>query len=130
MKPEIDNIINQICREDTRYPEDAYIFLLEALSFSQKKFRRTKHVNGKELLEGIKILLMDKFGPMTIPVLRHWGIDKTDDFGNIVFNLVNKKLLSKTEEDDISHFRDVYDFDTVFGEGYRQKLHKDISRIR
>ena len=130
MKKEVEILISQICQEDPRYPADAYGFLLEALSFTQKKFRRQKHVTGKELLEGIKILLMEKFGPMTLLVLKHWGIDKTDDFGNIVFNLVNKKLLSKTEEDDIAHFRDVYDFEDVFREGYRRRLSKEISRIR
>jgi uncharacterized repeat protein (TIGR04138 family) len=130
MRQEIDDILSEICEQDQRYHLDAYLLVLDALSFTQKKFRRPKHVTGKELLEGIKILLMDEFGPMTMLVLEHWGIKSTEDFGNIVFNLVNRRVLSKTEEDNLESFRDVYDFEKVFKRGYRQKLEKKISRLR
>jgi uncharacterized repeat protein (TIGR04138 family) len=130
MKNELENVLADICAKDPRYTEDAYEFVLDALSFSQKKFRRSKHVTGKELLEGVKILLMEQFGPMTISVLRHWGVKTTEDFGNIVFNLIDKKVLSKTEEDDIESFKNVYDFDMVFDKGYRAGLAKKISQLR
>lgn len=130
MKPQIDTIISMIRQEDPRYHEDAYAFILEAISFTQKKNRRLKHVTGQELLEGIKILLMRQFGPMTISVLHHWGIRSTEDFGQIVFSLVNNKLLSKTDEDRLEDFKDVYDFEKVFRDGYRSKMHRDISRLR
>jgi len=130
MKRDLNEILFEICESDPRYREDVYEFVLEALSYTQKKFKRTKHVTGKELLEGIKFLLMDKFGPMTMLVLRHWGINSTEDFGNVVFNLVDKKVLSKTEEDDIESFRNVYDFDKEFDKGYRDRLAKQISRLR
>ncbi len=51
MKPHLDTLIETLCLEDPRYHEDAYDFVLEALSFTQYKFRRKKHVTGKELLE-------------------------------------------------------------------------------
>ena len=130
MLQEVDDILLKICEQDPRYDLDAYLLVLDALSFTQKKFKRSKHVNGKELLEGIKILLMEEFGPMTLMVLEHWGIKSTEDFGNIVFNLVNRRVLSKTEEDNIESFRNVYDFEKVFKRGYRQKLEKKISRLR
>lgn len=130
MRQTLNDIVGEICSQDSRYKEAAYEFVLESLSFTQKKFRRSKHVTGRELLEGIKVLLMEKFGPMTMLVLQHWGIDKTEDFGNIVFNLVEKRVLSKTDEDNIESFRDVYDFDKVFNSGYRQSLQKKISRLR
>jgi len=130
MKTQIDTIISTIRKEDPRYHEDAYAFVLEAISFTQKKNRRIKHVSGQELLEGIKALLMKQFGPMTMSVLQHWGVRATEDFGQIVFNLVNNKLLSKTDEDRIEDFKDGYDFDKVFREGYRTKMRRDISRLR
>jgi len=130
MKQTINDIISEIRLRDKRYHEDAYEFVLDALSFTQRKFRRSKHVTGKELLEGIKILLMHRFGPMAMTVLKHWGIERTEDFGNIVFKLVERKVLSKTDEDNIQSFRDVYDFDKVFNKAYRQSLHKKISRLR
>lgn len=130
MKTQIDTIISAIRKDDPRYHEDAYTFVLEAISFTQKKNRRLKHVSGQELLEGIKVLLMQQFGPMAMSVLRHWGIRSTEDFGQIVFKLVDNKLLSKNEEDRLEDFKDGYDFEKVFQEGYRSKMHKDISRLR
>jgi len=78
----------------------------------------------------MKELLINKYGPMTITVLKHWGINNTEDFGNIVFNLVENRVLSKTEDDTIEEFRNGYDFGEVFDYGYRQKLAKKISRMR
>jgi len=130
MKQELVDILEQLCERDTRYRPEAYTFVLQALSYTQKKFKKCKHVTGKELLEGVKILLMEKFGPMTMTVLRHWGVDSTEDIGNIVFNLVTNRVLSKTEDDDIESFKNVYDFETVFNQGYRKSLHKKISRLR
>lgn len=127
---EFYTIIDQICEADPRYKSDAYEFLMEALAFTQKKFKRSKHVSGQELLEGIKDLLIQKFGPLTLLVLNHWGISRTEDFGNIVFNLVDNKILSKDSEDNIDSFQNGYDFNEVFDRGYRKLLEKRISRMR
>ncbi len=127
---EFYTIIDQICESDPRYRSDAYEFLMEALAFTQKKFKRSKHVCGQELLEGIKDLLIQKFGPLTLLVLKHWGITRTEDFGNIVFNLVDNKVLSKDSEDNIDSFQNGYDFTEVFDRGYRKQLEKRISRMR
>lgn len=130
MKQRVHKVLNQICEDDPRYSPDAYAFILDALSYTQKKFKRVKHVTGKELLEGIKVLLMNQFGPMALTVLKHWGIESTADIGNIVFNLVERKVLSKTEEDTIENFENVYDLTMVFDKGYREKLAAKISRMR
>lgn len=130
MKQHLDTLIETLCLEDPRYHEDAYDFVLEALSFTQHKFRRRKHVTGKELLEGVKILLMERFGVMALSVLQYWGIKATEDFGNIVFNLIQKKILSKTEEDSLEDFRDVYDLETILGPVYRRAVEKKISQLR
>lgn len=127
---EFYTIIDQICESDPRYKSDAYEFLMEALAFTQKQFKRSKHVSGQELLEGIKDLLIQKFGPLTLMVLNHWGISRTEDFGNIVFNLVDNKVLSKDSEDNIDSFQNGYDFNEVFDRGYRKLLEKRISRMR
>ena len=130
MNGEFEAIIDDIYERDIRYREDAYIFVMEALAFTQKKYKCTKHVKGEEMLQGMKELLLHKFGPMTLTVLKHWGINNTEDFGNIVFNLVENRVLSKTEDDNIEEFRDGYDFGEVFDSGYRKQLAKKISRMR
>ena len=130
MNRELDNTIEAICENDERYRRDAYEFVMEALTFTQKKYRRPKHVTGEELLTGIRELLLDKFGPMTLSVLEFWGIKSTEDFGNIVFNLVNHKVLSKTEDDTIESFKNGYDFKEAFGIEYQRLLEKRISKMR
>jgi len=130
MNDEFEAIIEDIYDRDIRYREDAYIFVMEALAFTQKKYKCTKHVKGEEMLQGMKELLLKKFGSMTLTVLKHWGINNTEDFGNIVFNLVENRVLSKTEDDNIEEFRDGYDFGEVFDSGYRKQLAKKISRMR
>jgi|SRR3989338_7515579 len=130
MNQDYRNILEQICERDQRYQHDAYDFVMEALSHTQKKFRRAKHVTGEELLEGIKDLLLEKFGPMTLTVLKYWGIRSTEDIGNVVFNLVENRVLSKNEDDCLDHFRNGYDFHEVFDKGYRVQLAKKISRMR
>lgn len=130
MGEQFSTIVDDICENDMRYPQGAYAFVMESLSYTQKKYKASKHVSGEEILEGIKELLMKKFGPMTMTVLKYWGIKSTVDFGNIIFNLVDNEILSKTKEDDIEKFQDGYDFDDVFLKGYRKQLHKKISRMR
>ena len=130
MNREFDTIIERILEKDARYKADAYEFVMETLSFTQKKFRRLKHVTGEELLKGIKELLLEKFGPLTLSVLKYWGIKSTEDFGNIVFNLVNNKVLSKTEDDSVESFKKGFDFRETFDTGYRRQLAKRISRMR
>ncbi len=111
--------LHRIVEKDTRYPLEAYLFVLEALYFTRKKYKKERHVTGQELCSGIKELALSRYGPMAKTVLEHWGIKKTIDFGNIVFNMVNEKVLSKTEEDNIEDFQNVYDFDDVFVKQYR-----------
>ena len=130
MNREFENIVENIYAKDRRYREDAYVFVMEALAYTQKKFNRPKHVRGEEMLIGLRELLLEQFGPMTMMVLSHWGIRSTEDFGNIVFNLVENRVLSKTEDDSIEEFRNGYDFDEAFQSGYRKQLAKKLSRMR
>ena len=130
MHQQLDNTIDVICEKDSRYKRDAYEFVMEALSFTQKKFKRSTHVTGGELLEGIKEFLLEEFGPLTLSVLKYWGVKSTEDFGHIVFNLVEHKVLSKTEDDNIESFRNGYNFEEVFHNEYREKLAKKIRLMR
>lgn len=119
-------MVEEICAQDERYKPDAYEFIMQALHFTQNKLKRESHVTGRELLEGIREFAIEQYGPMAKTVLKHWGIAKTQDFGNIVFNLVNKKVLSKTETDSIDDFKDVYDFEVVFGNVLRDSVIEEI----
>ena len=130
MDREFDTVVEAIHESDTRYKPDSYAFVMEALAYTQKKFKAQRHVSAQEILDGMKELLLVQYGPMAIAVLEYWGIKTTEDFGNIIFNLIECKILSKTEEDNFERFRNGYDFQEVFCQDYREQLLKRISRMR
>jgi len=124
----------EIVRKDPRYAYEAYEFVFEALSHTQKKLGRQPksepgadigpqhHVTGKELCEGILELARREFGLMARTVFRLWGIQRTDDFGEIVFNLVESNLMRKTNDDERDDFHEIYDLDEALVREYRIRL--------
>ena len=114
--------LESILAKDSRYPRDAYLFIREALDYTQKAVlrerRQTPHVTGQELLAGIRDFSLAQFGPMAITVLGEWGIKKGEDFGEIVFNMVEAGLLAKTDKDSREDFRGGYDFEEAFRKPY------------
>lgn len=124
MKGELDffRVIEQIVEKDPRYKSESYLFLMAALNFTVNRLDAPRHVTGQELLDGIRIYAIDQFGPMARTVLEHWGVYTTEDFGNIVFNIIDAKLLSKTQNDSIDDFKGIYDFRAVFDKTVEYKL--------
>ena len=107
--------IKEVLLKDKRYRADAYAFVFQALDYTVKKVvKERRHLSGQELLQGIKGFALEQFGPLSKLVFTLWGVRQTSDFGSIVFNLVEKKLMGKTDQDNIEDFKDVYDFDEVF----------------
>jgi len=47
-------------------------------------------------------------------VLNEWGVHRCEDFGEIVFNMVEHDLLAKTSEDSRENFKGGYDFEEAF----------------
>src|SRR5215471_18179511 len=111
----------EVVRRDPRYPFEAYDFVFDALLHTRKLLGRLAeeggepdkecHVSGPELLAGVRDLALREFGLMARTVFHMWGIDRTDDFGEIVFNLVEANLMSKTPTDCRQDFHNVYDLD-------------------
>ena len=115
----IEELLENIVIEDNRYNVDAYHFVREGLDFTVKSLRSPRHVNGGELLNGIREYALEEYGPMAKRVLAEWGITCCADIGCIVFNLVNVGLLGKTEDDSLEDFKKGYDFNDAFLQPYR-----------
>jgi uncharacterized repeat protein (TIGR04138 family) len=114
-----DEAVELVLAKDSRYPREAYVFVREALDYTQKlagkEARGTiRHVSGQELLEGIRKFALNQFGPMTTTVFEEWNIRHCLDFGEIVFNMVEIGLLAKTEKDTRDDFQNGYDFTDAF----------------
>jgi uncharacterized repeat protein (TIGR04138 family) len=122
---DIYQIVEQIVQKDDRYKAEAYLFVLAAYRYTLKKLGRSRHVTGEDLLEGIKGLGIKQYGPTTRMVFEHWGVRTTEDFGRIVFNMVDAGLMRKTEEDSIEDFKAVFDFIEEFDRKFKFRIDKD-----
>jgi uncharacterized repeat protein (TIGR04138 family) len=120
--PDFSEIVAQICKEDSRYDRRAYDFVRLGLEHTVKDLRkkdsaraeRSRHVSGPELLDGLRAYALEQFGPLAKTVLNTWGIESCRDIGNVVFNLIEYNVFSKTDNDRREDFSDVYDFDEAF----------------
>jgi len=122
---------------DVRYHPNAYQFVYAALRFTQQCLNRSvnpamesddAHISGVELLDGIRAFALDQFGLMTQTVFRCWGVRSTDDFGQIVFELIDRGEMSRTDRDQLSDFFDVYDFADVFDRSYCVEVKRAFSK--
>jgi uncharacterized repeat protein (TIGR04138 family) len=115
-----EEVLETIVARDRRYHRDAYIFVREALDYTQKLVGRKpsgtelNHVSCKELLGGIRELALKQFGPLAVVVLEEWGVRACEDFGEIVFNMIESNLLAKTDQDTREEFKGLYDFHDAF----------------
>lgn len=120
--PDFNEIVSLICKEDPRFDRKAYDFVRLGLDHTVKEFKkkdvakasRSRHVSGQELLEGLRVYALEQYGPLTKTVLNTWGVKRCSDFGDIVFNLIEYNVFSKTESDRREDFAGVYTFDEAF----------------
>jgi uncharacterized repeat protein (TIGR04138 family) len=117
-----------------RYHPNAYHFLSAALRRTQRELGRPEasgpdderaHITGQELLGGIRELALEQFGLMALTVFRCWGISATEDFGKMVFELIEQGQMRKSSNDHIADFYDVYDFREALEEQYEI----DVSQV-
>jgi uncharacterized repeat protein (TIGR04138 family) len=119
---DFNEIVNLICKEDPRYDRKAYDFLREGLDYTVKELkkkdversRQSLHITGAELLMGLRVYALDQFGPLTVTVLNSWGVKTCSDMGEIVFNLIEYNVFSKTEQDRREDFGEIYTFEDAF----------------
>lgn len=132
--------ITEIVRRDRRYAYEAYEFVFEALGHTQKLVGRVPtigeplgnehHVSGPEILKGAVDLARDEFGFMARTVFAQWGIRRTDDLGEIVFNLIESGLLSKTDTDSRTDFQDLFNLDRALVDGFAISLNGEQFEAR
>lgn len=113
-----EDVLDRLRERYPRYHETAYVFILSALHFVLERLDEPRHISGRELVEGVRDLAIQRFGPMARTVLEHWGIRATADVGELVFALVEAGILIKQDDDDLSDFADVFSFDEAFGKEY------------
>lgn len=118
----LDERIAALSEQDPRYAPEAYHFVIRSLDFvleadarrSGTPIEEDKHIPSTLLLEGLRDYAIDLYGPLARLVLERWGLYRTEDFGEIVFNLVECRLLNKQDSDRKSDFRNGFSFREAF----------------
>lgn len=120
----------EVARRDQRYAYEAYEFVFSALEHTQKLLGRAvaeptrtdepvaRHVSGSELVRGACDLAIQEYGRLARVVFRLWGIEATDDFGSLVFNLIDANLLTKTDSDAREDFHQLFDLDEALRDSF------------
>lgn len=129
-----DTVLIPLLERDRRYPMEAYRFMHDALKFAQDELNMgededapssiiqppiERHLTGQELCEAIRHYALQQYGFMAKTVLNRLGMHQTQDFGNVVYNLISIGLMKKGPRDRRDHFDNVYDFEIVFRQEYR-----------
>jgi uncharacterized repeat protein (TIGR04138 family) len=104
------------------YPIEAFTFIREGLTYTSQRVHGNaenlaevdRHISGQQLCMGLRDFAIEQYGMMAPVVLGHWNIHRTEDFGRIVFAMIQEGLMSKTQDDTTEDFRAVYDFDEAF----------------
>ena len=108
------------------YPREAFRFVQDGLKFTTDRVHDhvemtmahdEHHITGQQLCIGLRDYAIDQYGMLAPAVLSHWKIQRTEDFGRIVFAMIDAGLMIKTDDDDINDFRAVYDFSEAFSHG-------------
>jgi len=117
----MDVDLKQLAAKVGPYPLTAYRFVREGLSRTVEMSQgldsseADRHVSGQQLCMGLREFAIERYGLLAPVVLRSWHVQRTDDFGRIVFAMIDAGLLSKTPQDSFDDFRGVFEFDEAFG---------------
>ena len=123
----LESRIDELVRSDRRFTAEAYQFVFDALDYVAahpgcRKSQASRHITVTELIEGFRRLGLEQFGPLARCVFESWGVYTTEDFGEVVYNLIQHDLLNQGESDRKEDFKGGFDFREAFEKGYRPKL--------
>jgi uncharacterized repeat protein (TIGR04138 family) len=116
--------IQQSVDNDPRYHPHAYEFVRDALNVAAKLFsegKEDRHVTGQQVLEGVRSHALAEYGPMSFTILAEWGLNRGEDVGNIVYNLINVGYFGKNDGDSIEDFAGGYQFEQALTEPFKPR---------
>ncbi len=119
------HVLPPLRKKYPRYRAPAYFFVFDCLKAVISGMEEKRHVCGPELVIGVCMVAIQRFGPLARTVLGHWGIRTTDDLGEIVFALIEVGMLVKQDEDCREDFRDLLDFEDAFDHQYPWQVPDD-----
>ncbi|MDP7069864.1 MAG: hypothetical protein QF561_00775 [Phycisphaerales bacterium] len=104
------------------YPLEAFEFVREGLSYTASQvhleagdpYNLDRHVSGQELCLGLRDFAIQRYGLMARTVLECWRVHRTEDFGRIVYAMIQAGFFAEQPDDTIDDFVNVFDFREAF----------------
>ena len=103
---------DDIVARDSRYDGRAYALLMDVIHYLSGDEGR--HISGEDILNEFQERALDQYGPMTYTVLTEWGVNCTEDIGEMMFNLTEAHRVKKDDGDTPESFAGGYDFKEAF----------------
>lgn len=106
---------SDVAEQDPRYAKEAFWFVRDGVDRAVTSLSRSsRHVTAKELLDALRSLALERYGLTAREQLRAWGVTRCEDFGEIVFTLIEHGIFGRRPEDKKQDFSDGYDFTAAF----------------
>lgn len=102
---------DDIVAKDQRYNARAYALLMDVVHALTKD---GAHTTGEDVLEEFRETALDQYGPLAYTVLTEWGVNCTEDIGEMMFNLVDAHRIGRDENDTADAFANGYSFKEAF----------------
>lgn len=106
---------DQIAASRPEYSREAFSFVRDGVDHAVRSLSRaSRHVTVHELVDSLRLVALERYGSAARDQLASWGITRCEDFGEIVFTLIESGLFGKQPEDRKEDFENGYDFATAF----------------
>jgi|SRR6266480_3602812 len=106
---------SEVADRDPRYAKEAFWFVRDGVDRAVASLSRSsRHVTAKELLDALRLLALERYGLTAREQLRSWGVTRCEDFGEIVFTLIEHGIFGRRPEDKKEDFSDGYNFASAF----------------
>lgn len=106
---------------DTKYAADAFLFVLYGIYSPVQSTHLVAHISTKQFCENLRDIAFQLYGDNAQQQLAEWAIHTTEDFGSIMYLLIENGFAFESEEDSLDQFSEVYDFDVAFAERPRKR---------
>jgi len=110
VKQKTDGVEDYLRGRRKPYTKEGYSFVREVVC------AQTQNLSAADLLEALRLAAIEKFGGNAREQLRGWGILRCEDFGEIVFRLVEGHMLSAEPDEKREVFGNGYNFQSAFPE--------------
>jgi uncharacterized repeat protein (TIGR04138 family) len=106
------------------FPDEAFDFVREGLRHTAQTLHggvdpaelpdERRHINGQQLCMGLRDFALRRYGLLAPTVLGRWKLRTTEDFGTLVYALIDRGELRASERDSIEDFKGVFEFGEAF----------------